>query len=131
MVGFEHFQLGNLHIQIHFFADAVVAGGKGFDLGVGKGGGVHILGGAGGAFGGHDLADKFLLVFHQPPVVSVECPFGDILEHFHRRIHVSLAQRTAGALLQIGRTPGAIEIVGRDNAVLHVRACAHFCRGAD
>ena len=39
--------------------------------------------------------------------------------------------QTYSALLQIGRTPGAIEIVGRDNAVLHIRACAHFCRGAD
>ena len=131
MVGFEHFQLGNLHIQIHLLTDTVVAGSQGLDFGVGKGGRVHILGGAGGAFGGHDLADEFLLVFHQPPVVSVKCPLGDILEHFHGRIHVALAQRSAGALLQIGRTPGAIQVVGRDNAVLHIRACAHFCRGAD
>ena len=89
VVGLQHFQLRHLHVQVHLFPNPVVPGGKSLDLGVGQGGGVHILGGPGGGFAGHNLTDEFLLVLHQPPVIGVKGALGDILVHPHLLIHVT------------------------------------------
>ena len=131
MVGFEHFQLCHLHIQLHFLPDTVIPGSQGLDLGVGEGGSVHVLNGPGRGFPGHDLPDKFLLTFHQTPVVCVKGSFGNVLEHFNRLIHVALAQRTARPLLQISRTPWAVKVMGGHDPVLDVSASAHLLRTAD
>ena len=131
VVRFQHFQLRHLHVQVHFLPDTVIAGSQGLDLGVGEGGGVHVLDRAGGGFSGHDLPDKFLLALHQPPVIGVKGPLGDIAVHFDFLIHVALPQGTARPLLQIRGTPWAVQVVRRHNAVLDVGAGPHFLRTAN
>ena len=131
VVGFQHFQLRHLHIQLHLLPDTVVSGSQGLDLGIGEGGGVHILSGPGGGFAGHNLTDEFLLVLHQPPVVGVKGALGDVLEHFDRFVHVALAQRPTGSLLQISGPPWAVKVMRRHNAVLDVGASSHFLGAAD
>ena len=99
VVGFEHFQLCHLDIQIHLFFNSLVASSQHFHFRVGKGSGVHILNGAGRGLAGHDLADEFLLRFHQPPGVCVKGSFCHIAEDLYMAVLIAPADDTAGALL--------------------------------
>ena len=45
-------------------------------------------------------------------------------------IHIALSDDTPCPLLQVAGTPGSVQIMQSDKPVLHIRACAHFCRAA-
>ena len=65
VAGLEHIQPCYLHIQIAFFDNKGIAGGKRLDLGIAQGGFIHIIRHADRGFAGHDLSDKFLLVLYK------------------------------------------------------------------
>ena len=130
VIGFQQLQFCHLNVQVHLLFDSGVAGGDHLDLGIGEGGGVHILNGAGGGFAGHHLTDKLLLVFHQPPVVSVKGALGHIAVNLHLLILIAAPDNAACPLFQVGGPPRTIEIVGGNELRLTVRASTHFLRTA-
>ena len=67
VVCLHQLQARHIHIQVHFLFYPVVSGAQRLDLRIGKGCFVHVLTGAHRGFGGHDLRDEFLLVFHGLP----------------------------------------------------------------
>ena len=125
MVGFQQLQLGHLNVQVHFFFNHGVAAGQRLDLGIRKRLLIHIFGGADRRFTGHNLADKFLLALHKLVKVGVEGAFGDVAVNVHLRVFITLADDAALPLLQIGRTPRAVEMVECDELLLTVGASAH------
>ena len=50
MAGLHELQAGNVHIQVHLLFNSLVSGAQRLDLGVGKGGLVHVLAGANRGF---------------------------------------------------------------------------------
>ncbi len=126
MVGFQHFQLGHLNVQLHLFFDTGIAGCQHFDLGIGEGGGIHILDGARRGFPGHNLSDELLFILHQPPVIGVKGALGDIAEDFHLLVVVAAPHDPSGPLLQISGAPRTIKVMGGNKPLLHVGSGAHF-----
>ena len=126
MVSFQHLQAGDFDIQIHLFLDSRIAGTQSLDFCKGQGCFIHIFAGANRGFGGHNLADKFLLVFHRLPEVGVERPFCDITVDMNLLVHIALADNTTAPLFQITRSPGAVEIMQGNQPVLHIHTSAHF-----
>jgi len=62
MVGFQHFQLCDLHIQIHLLLDEWISGAQCLDLRIRKCLFIHIFAGAHRGFAGHNLRDKSLFI---------------------------------------------------------------------
>ena len=104
VVGFHQLQSGYLHIQIHTLFDTGVSGAQSLDLGKTEGGFIHIIAGAHRRFRSHDLADKFLLVLHRLPEISVKGSFGHIAVHMDKRVLVALALDTALTLGKVSRS---------------------------
>jgi len=50
MAGLHELQTGNIHIQVHLLLDTLVSGAQRLDLGIGKGGLVHVLAGTNRGF---------------------------------------------------------------------------------
>ena len=99
-----------------------VTGAERFDLRIVEHGFVHILAGPDRGLAGHDLGDELLLVLQHLPEIAVEGPFRDIAEDLHLRIMVALAEDSSFLLLQVGRLPGAVQMMERNQLVLHVGA---------
>ena len=103
---------------------------KHFDLRIGKGGSVHIFAGTHGRFARHNLTCELLLAFNELPAVCVKSAFRNISVQTDLRVFVALPHRPSSSLLQIGRSPRAVKVVGSNDLVLHIRPCAHFLRTA-
>ena len=69
MVRFQHLQSGDFDIQVHLLLDGGIAGTQSLDFRKGQRRFIHIFAGTNRGFGGHNLADEFLLVFHRLPEV--------------------------------------------------------------
>ena len=126
MVRFQHLQSGDFDIQIHLFFDGGVPRAQSLDFCKGQRCFIHIFAGANRGFGGHYLADEFLLVFHRLPEVRIECPFCDITVDVNLLIHIALTNDSTAPLLQITRSPGAVEIMQGNQSVLHIHTSTHF-----
>ena len=125
MVGFQQLQLGHLNVKIHLFLDHGVATGQCLDLGIRKRLFVYIFGGADRRFAGHDLRYKFLLALHKLVKIGVEGALGDIAVNVYLRVFVALPDNAPLPLLEIRRTPRAIQMVQSDELLLAVGASAH------
>ena len=106
VVSFHDFQPGNLHIQIHTLLDPGITGAQGFDFHKGQRYLVHIVTGAHGGLGTHNLGNELLLIFHGLPQVRVEGSFCHITEYMDFLILIALTLDSAFALLQITGSPG-------------------------
>ena len=126
MVCLQQLEFGHIHVQIHALLNAGITGTQRLDLGKGEGSFVHILAGAHGRFAGHDLRDKALLGLQRLPEVSVEGPLGHIAADMNGLVLVALSLNAPFALRQITRPPRGVQIMQRDQAILHVSASAHF-----
>ena len=62
VVGFQNFELCDLHIQIHLLFDERISSTQCLDLRIGQCLFVHIITGAHRRFGSHDLRDKLLFI---------------------------------------------------------------------
>ena len=129
VVGLEKLQAGNINVQIHLFLNVRITGAQGFDFSIGQSGFVNILRRTNRALGGHDLADELLLALHKLIEVAVEGVLCHVGVDIHFRILVALPDDTAFPLLQIGRTPGTIQMMECHQLGLNIRACAHFLCG--
>ena len=129
VVGLEKLQAGNINVQIHLFLNVRITGAQGFDFSIGQSGFVNILCGANRALGGHDLADELLLALHKLIEVAVEGVLGNIGVDIHLRVLVALPNDAAFPLLQVGRSPGTIQMMECHQLSLDIRACAHFLCG--
>ena len=123
---FQHFELGNLNIQIHFFLKTLIACGKHLDLRKGQSNLVHIFGRTDRAFTRHYLGDKFLLALHQLIEVGIKGLLCHIAVNLNLWKHISLPFNTPLPLFQIRGSPRTVEIVNGDKPVLDIRACSHF-----
>ena len=126
MVCFQHLQSGDFDIQIHLLFDGRIAGTQSLDFCKGQGRFIHIFAGTNRGFGGHNLADEFLFVFHRLPEVRIKCPFCDITVDVNLLIHIALPNDSTASLLQIARSPWAVEIMQGNQPVLHIHTSAHF-----
>ena len=106
--------------------DVGVSGGQRLDVGESHHVGVEVRGLACGALRAHELADEPLLAFHGLVAVRVERAFGHVPVVAHVAVRVALALDAAEALFQVGGTPGAVEVVDRGEAFLHVGAGAEL-----
>ena len=95
ITGFEHIELAHLHIQIALFDDKRIAGGQRLDFGVTEGRFIHIVCHTHRRFGGHNLRNEFLLVFHELIQIGIEGSLRDIPEDLNLWIHVALPHNTA------------------------------------
>ena len=103
---------------------------KHFDLGIGKSSSVHIFTGTHGRFARHNLTCELLLALYELPAVCVKSAFRNISVQTDLRIFIALPHRSSGSLLQIGRSPRAVKVVGSNDLILHICPCAHFLRTA-
>ena len=131
VVGFQHFQLCHLHIQIHLLLDERISGAQCLDLRIRKCLFVHILAGANRRFGGHDLADESLFILKGLKQVRVKCPFRDVVEHLNFLIHVALSNDATIALSHVAGLPANVQVMHRHKPGLHVGARSHFCRTSE
>ncbi|MCZ7537850.1 MAG: hypothetical protein M5T61_19270 [Acidimicrobiia bacterium] len=77
------------------------------------------------------MGDERGLPFEGLPHVGVEAALGDVAQHSDFGVLVALAEDSAVALFDVGRTPGRVEVVHGDGAGLHVGADAHGLGGSD
>ena len=103
---------------------------KHFDLRIGKSSSVHIFAGTHGRFARHNLTCELLLAFNELPAVCVKSAFRNIAVQTDLWVFVALSYRPSGSLLQIGRSPRTVKVVGSDDLILHICSCAHFLRTA-
>ena len=99
---------------------------KHFDLRIRKSSSVHIFTGTHGRFACHNLTCELLLALNELPAVCVKSAFRNISVQTDLRVFVALPHRPPSSLLQIGRSPRAVKVVGSNDLVLHIRPCAHF-----
>ena len=131
MVGFQHFQLCDLHIQIHLLLDERITGAQCLDLRIGQRLLVHILAGAHRGFTGHNLRDKSLFILKGLKEVAVKCPFRNVIEHLDFLIHIALPDDATIALGHVAGLPAHVQVMHRHKPGLHVGACSHFCRTSE
>ena len=81
--------------------------------------------------GGHDVVDEAGLALQGLPHVPVEAPVGQVADDLDFLVQVALADDASFALVDVGGTPGSIEVVQGHGAVLHVGADAHLLGRAD
>ena len=60
------------------------------------------------------------------PEVRIKRCLRDIAENRYLRIHIALTDYTSSPLFQITRTPRTVEIMQRNQPVLHVGPCSHL-----
>ena len=119
-------QLLHLNIQVHFLLDVRVICRKHFDLRIGKSSSVHIFTGTHGRFARHNLTCELLLALNELPAVCVKSAFSNISVQTDLWVFVALPHRSSGSLLQIGRSPRTVKVVGSNDLVLHIRPRTHF-----
>ena len=78
-----------------------------------------------------DLPDERRLALDGLPVVGVKRLLDDVADDLDLGVLVALAQGAAVALLKVGGTPRAVEVMQRDRARLDVGPDAHLLGGAD
>ena len=130
IIGLQKAQFLHLNIQVHFLLDVRVIRRKHFNFRIGKSRSVHIFAGTHGRFARHNLTCELLLTLYELPAVCVESAFRNIAVQTDLRVFVALPHRSSGSLLQIGRSPRAVKVVGSDDLILHICSCAHFLRTA-
>ena len=78
-----------------------------------------------------DLLDEQRLGLDTLPHHGVVAGFGDVVEDVDFIVLVALALDSAFALLQVGRTPGDVDVVQGGQPGLHVSAGAHLLGATD
>ena len=126
VLGAKPGQPHDLGVDLGLFDHERIAGGDGFDLGIGQGRGVQVLDLADMALVGHDLPDEFGFGFQDAPHIRVERSFRDVTKDLHFGILVALAQDAAFSLLDVGRPPRGVEVMKGDQAFLHVGSRSHL-----
>ena len=124
-------QARDLGVNAGLLDDQRIARGDGLDLGVGERRAVNVLDAAQVALARHHLGDEPGLGLQGLPQVGVEGLLGDVPVDLHLGIRVALAQDAALALLDVRRTPRGVEMMQRDQALLHVGAGAHLLGAAE
>ena len=127
VVGFQHLQFCDLHIQIHLLFDERISGTQCLDLRIGQRLLVHILAGAHRGFTGHNLRDKSLFILKGLKEIAVKCPFRDVIEDLDFLVHIALPDDAPIALSHVAGLPANIQVMHRHKPGLHVGACSHFC----
>ena len=130
MVGFQHLQLCDLHIQIHLLLDQRVSGAQSLDLRIGQCLFVHIVAGAYRGFAGHNLADKALFVLKGLEQIRIERTLRNVVEHFDFRVLVSLPDDATVALGHVAGFPADIQMMHCNKTLLHIGSCTHLCGAA-
>jgi hypothetical protein len=118
----EAVKAGDFGVDLGFVEDQRVAGGERFDLGEAQGVLADVLDLADVEAAAHDLVDEPGFALDGLPAVGVEAPLGGVANDVDLGVLVALAHAAAVALLDVGRAPGAVEVVDRDAAVLNVGA---------
>ena len=131
VVGFQHFQLCDLHIQIHLLLDERITGAQCLDLRIGQRLLIHIIAGTHRGFAGHNLRDKSLFIFQSLKQITVKCPFRNVIEHLDFRILIALPDDATIALGHVAGLPANIQMMHRHKSGLDVGACTHFCRTSE
>ena len=122
---------GDFGVDLGFVEDQRVAGGERFDLGEAEGVLADVLDLADVEAAAHDLVDEPGFALDGLPAVGVEAPLGGVADDVDLGVLVALAHAAAVALLDVGRAPGAVEVVDRDAPVLDVGPHPHLLRRAD
>ena len=130
VAGLEHIELAHLHIQIALLNDKRIAGGQGLDFGVTEGRFVHIVCHTHRRFGGHNLRNEFLLVFHELVQIGIKGSLCDIPEDLNLRILIALPDDSSQSLCKVGRTPRTVQIMEGNEPILDIGACAHLLGAA-
>ena len=68
---------------------------------------------------------EFLLAFHKLIQIGIKGALGDIAVNVHLRVFVALPDNAALALLKVGWSPRAVEVVQSDEFLLTVGTGAH------
>ena len=127
VVCFQKPELCHLDVQIHLLLNIRIARSKCLDLRIGQCRFINIIRRPHRTFAGHDLGDKLLLILQKLPTVRIECAFGDIAENLHLIEHISLTDNASLLLFNIRRLPRHIQMVQRNQPVLHIHTGTHFC----
>ena len=69
--------------------------------------------------------------FERLPHIGVERAFGDIAVNLHARIFIALPENASFALFHVRRPPRRIEMMKRNQPLLHIGAGPHFLRAAE
>jgi len=131
VVGFQHLQLGDLHIQVHLLLDKRISGTQRLDLRIRQCLFVHIIAGTHRGFGSHNLRDESLFILKGLKEVRIKCAFGDVVEHLDFLVHVALPDDATIALSHVAGLPANVQVMHRHKPGLHVGACSHFRRTSE
>ena len=88
---------------------------------------VNVLGSTNRSFGCHDLSAKLLFALDKLIQIRIKGFLCDVSVDMYFGILVTLSDDSAGSLLQIRRSPRAVEVMQGNQLVLSVGACAHLC----
>lgn len=121
-MGLPHeLELADLVLDVHALGHGGVALGDLLHLRERQHGLVQVVHGAHGRLVREDLADEALLALDDGVEVAVERAGRDVAEVVDAVEAVALAHDAPQSLLEVGRSPRAVEVVDRGEARLHVR----------
>ena len=101
MVCFQHFQPCHINIQIHLFFNQRIASTQSFDFSIRKSLLIHIITGTNRRFTGHNLTDKFLLIFQCLIQIGIKSTLCNILINLNLLIFVTLTNNTSVSLSHV------------------------------
>ena len=120
-----------LRVHLGFLNHKRIARRDGLHLGIGQSSGVQILKPSDGHVTAHDLGDELRLRLQRLPHVGVKAALGDVAEHLHDGILVSLPENAPFALLHVCRSPRRVQVMQGNQPFLHVRPRPHLLRAAE
>ena len=127
----EPVELGQLVVDARFLEDERVPAGERLDLGVRQGGLTDVFDFTAVDAAGHHLVNESSFALDGLPGEDVEAALGDVPVVAHLRVLVALPEGPAVTLRQVGRPPGAVEVVQGAEARLDVGTDSHLFGGAD
>ena len=130
MLAVQPAQPRHLGVDTGLFDDHGISGRDGLHLRVSERRPVNILDAPQVALPGHHLGDEPCLGFERLPHVGVEGFLGDITADLNFGICVSLAENPPLTLFDIRRAPRRIQMMQRNQALLHVGPGAHLLGAA-
>jgi hypothetical protein len=105
MGGTQPRELHQLGVHLCLFNHERIAGGDGFDFGIGERGRVEVFNTANGHVAAHHLGDELGLGLQGLPHIRIERAFSDVTVNLHGGIFIALPQNPAFALLHVSGPP--------------------------
>ena len=130
VLGSQSAETAQLGVDVGFLDDQWIPRRDSLDLGVCECRAVDVLDMAQVTAAGHDLVDEFGFRFERLPHVGVETAFGDVPVNLHLGVAIALPENSSLTLLHVRRTPRRVEVVQRNQPLLHIRAGPDLLRAA-